>query len=51
MPGDTSCSRFERITASDDQRAAFKGDRKLWEPLVNQLVAHNRMFEQTCEKP
>lgn len=49
QPGDTSCHRFKRIAADDRQREAFKNDKPLWEPLVNQLVAHNRSYDAVCK--
>ena len=48
---DTLCSSTARYHASEAQRAAFKADRALWEPLVTWLAAFNQVRDKRCLQP
>lgn len=45
---DTLCTVTTRYHATDDQVAAFKADRLLWEPLVNWMLAFNKERDRRC---
>lgn len=48
---DTLCVSTTRYHATDGQVAAFKADQGLWEPLVNWLLAFNKVRDGACLKP
>jgi hypothetical protein len=48
---DTLCTVTTRYHATDDQTAAFKANRALWEPLVNWLFAFNKERDKRCLQP
>ena len=48
---DTLCTSTTRYHATEDQRAAFKADRPLWEVLVNWLAAFNQVRDRRCLQP
>jgi hypothetical protein len=45
---DTFCTRTTRYHATDGQKAAFKADRALWQPLVDWLASFNTERDKTC---
>lgn len=45
------CVSTSRPAVTDAQRAAFKADQALWEPLVDWLASFNRVRDETCLKP
>ena len=48
---DTLCSSTTRFHATDEQRAAFKADRPLWESLVTWLASFNQVRDKRCLQP
>lgn len=48
VSADTSCERFRRIFADDDQRAAIKQDWGLWETFARQVADHNDAYDAAC---
>jgi len=48
---DTLCTVTTRYHASDEQKAAFKAERSMWEPLVNWLASFNKERDKRCLKP
>lgn len=48
---DTLCSSTTRYHATEAQRAAFKADRMLWEPLVSWLAGFNQVRDKRCLQP
>jgi len=48
---DTLCLVTTRYHATDAQVAAFKADRTLWGPLVDWLLAFDRMRDGRCLQP
>lgn len=47
---DTLCVSTARYHATDEQRAAFKVQRAVWEPLVDWLTTFNRVRDERCLK-
>ena len=48
VSADTSCERFRRIYADDDQRAAIKADWGLWETFARAVADHNDAYDAAC---
>jgi len=48
---DTLCLVTTRYHATDDQVAAFKADRGLWEPLVDWMLSFNKERDRRCLQP
>jgi len=48
ISADTSCERFRRIYADDDQRAAIKADWGLWETFARQVADNNDAYDAAC---
>jgi hypothetical protein len=48
VSADTSCERFRRIFADDEQRAAIKADWGLWETFARQVADHNDAYDAAC---
>lgn len=48
---DTLCTVTTRYHATDEQKAAFKADKPLWEGLVNWLASFNKERDKRCLKP
>ena len=51
VSADTSCERFRRIYADDDQRAAIKADWGLWETFARAVADHNDAYDAACSEP
>lgn len=45
---DTLCTVTTRYHASEAQKAAFRADRALWEPLVDWLAGFNAQRDKRC---
>ncbi len=48
---DSLCVSTSRPAITEAQRAAFKSDQALWEPLVNWLASFLRVRDGACLKP
>jgi len=48
---DTLCIVTTRYRATDEQVAAFKADKALWEPLVDWLLAFTKERDKRCLEP
>ncbi len=48
---DTLCTVTTRYRATDGQRAAFKADPGLWEPLVDWMLGFNKERDKRCLQP
>jgi hypothetical protein len=48
---DTLCVSTSRPSITDAQRAAFKADQSMWEPLVDWLASFVKVRDATCLKP
>jgi hypothetical protein len=48
---DTLCVVTTRYRATEEQVAAFKADRGLWEPLVDWLLGFNKERDRRCLAP
>ena len=48
---DTLCASTSRPVITEAQRAAFKADQALWEPLVDWLAGFLTVRDGTCLKP
>lgn len=45
---DTLCTVTTRYHATEGQKAAFRADRALWEPLVDWLAGFNAQRDKRC---
>lgn len=48
---DTLCVSTSRPAITEAQRAAFKADQPLWEPLVDWLASFIKVRDATCLRP
>jgi len=48
---DTLCASTSRPVITEAQRAAFKADQALWEPLVDWLAGFLKVRDGACLKP
>ena len=48
---DTLCVSTSRPVITEAQRAAFKADQQLWEPLVDWLAGFLKVRDGACLKP
>ena len=48
---DSLCVSTSRPTITEAQRAAFRADQALWEPLVTWLASFLKVRDATCLKP
>ena len=48
---DTLCVSTSRPSITEAQRAAFKADQALWEPLVTWLASFLKVRDATCLRP